>query len=199
MLLQLGLLVAVHDLAEVLLKPVFGALADRVGPKPVVVWGLAAFVAVSAVGGLLPGMTALILVRFGQGAAAAAFSPVAPQRSGGSPPPPPAAGASAGTDRGSRSATPQAPSSAPRSRRPAVRGCCRRCSPCWARPPRSGRRRAARPRGSARWASSSPQRPHRRRAGTSERRPVNGGAPAGGTPRQPRCWRTDGDSGYMCS
>ena len=42
-----------------------------------VVWGLVAFAAVSSVGGPLPGMTALILVRFGQGAAAAAFSPVA--------------------------------------------------------------------------------------------------------------------------
>jgi MFS family permease len=76
-LLQLGVLVAAYDLAEVLLKPVFGALSDRVGPKRVVLWGLVAFAAVSALGALLPGMTALILIRFGQGAAAAAFSPAA--------------------------------------------------------------------------------------------------------------------------
>ena len=76
-LLQLGVLVAAYDLAEVLLKPVFGALADRVGPKHVILWGLVAFAAVSALGALLPGMTALIVIRFGQGAAAAAFSPAA--------------------------------------------------------------------------------------------------------------------------
>jgi MFS family permease len=76
-LLRLGLLVAVYDLAEVLLKPLFGALADRVGPKRVVVWGLVGFGAVSLVGGLVPGTSALIAIRFGQGAAAAAFSPAA--------------------------------------------------------------------------------------------------------------------------
>jgi len=76
-LLQLGVLVAAYDLAEVLLKPVFGALSDRVGPKRVILWGLVAFAAVSALGALLPGMTALILIRFGQGAAASAFSPAA--------------------------------------------------------------------------------------------------------------------------
>jgi MFS family permease len=67
----------VYDVAEVFLKPVFGALSDRVGPKRVVLWGLLAFSAVSAIGSLVPGATALILVRFGQGAAAAAFSPAA--------------------------------------------------------------------------------------------------------------------------
>ena len=34
-LLALGVLLALYDGAEVLLKPVFGALADRVGPRPV--------------------------------------------------------------------------------------------------------------------------------------------------------------------
>ena len=76
-LLRLGLLVAVYDLAEVFLKPVFGALADRVGPKRVVLWGLVGFGAVSVTGCLVPGTTALIAVRFGQGASAAAFSPAA--------------------------------------------------------------------------------------------------------------------------
>jgi MFS family permease len=76
-LLRLGLLVAVYDLAEVFLKPLFGALSDRVGPKRVVLWGLIAFAAVSLLGSLVPGAAALVLVRFGQGAAAAAFSPAA--------------------------------------------------------------------------------------------------------------------------
>ena len=39
-LLNLGILLAVYDLAEVVLKPVFGALSDRIGTKPVVVAGL---------------------------------------------------------------------------------------------------------------------------------------------------------------
>jgi len=34
-LLTLGLLLAIYDGAEVLLKPVFGSLADRIGPRPV--------------------------------------------------------------------------------------------------------------------------------------------------------------------
>ena len=34
-LLELGVLLALYDGAEVLLKPAFGALADRVGPRPV--------------------------------------------------------------------------------------------------------------------------------------------------------------------
>ena len=36
-LLWLGVLLALYDGAEVILKPAFGALADRVGPKPVLV------------------------------------------------------------------------------------------------------------------------------------------------------------------
>ena len=34
-LLALGVLLALYDGAEVLLKPVFGSLADRIGPRPV--------------------------------------------------------------------------------------------------------------------------------------------------------------------
>jgi MFS family permease len=74
-LLGLGLVLAVYDLAEVLLKPVFGSVSDRIGPKPVIVAGLAAFALVSLLGAVLVNPVALILVRFGQGAAASAFSP----------------------------------------------------------------------------------------------------------------------------
>ena len=76
-LLQLGVLLALYDGAEVLLKPAFGALADRVGPRPVLLGGLLAFAASSA-GFVLAGQPdALAAARLGQGAAAAAFSPAA--------------------------------------------------------------------------------------------------------------------------
>lgn len=76
-LLTLGLLLAVYDLAEVVLKPVFGSLADRIGGKPVLLGGLLGF-AVASAAFVLAGDPALVgLARFGQGAAAAAFSPAA--------------------------------------------------------------------------------------------------------------------------
>jgi DHA1 family tetracycline resistance protein-like MFS transporter len=76
-LLTLGVLLAVYDGAEVLLKPVFGTLADRVGARPVLLGGLVAFALASAAF-VLAGNPGLIgLARFGQGAAAAAFSPAA--------------------------------------------------------------------------------------------------------------------------
>ncbi|MDH2443494.1 MFS transporter [Amnibacterium sp. CER49] len=74
-LLGLGVALAVYDLAEVLLKPVFGRLTDRVGPKPVIVGGLLAFAAVSLLGAVLAVPATVVAVRFGQGAAASAFSP----------------------------------------------------------------------------------------------------------------------------
>ncbi|MBS1907957.1 MAG: MFS transporter [Actinobacteria bacterium] len=74
-LLAFGFTLALYDLAEVLLKPVFGALSDRIGVRPVIVAGLLAFAAFSVVGALVPGTVGLILARFGQGAAASAFSP----------------------------------------------------------------------------------------------------------------------------
>jgi MFS transporter, DHA1 family, tetracycline resistance protein len=76
-LLTLGVLLAVYDGAEVVLKPVFGSLADRVGPRSMLLGGLLAFAAASA-GFVLAGDPALVgLTRLGQGAAAAAFSPAA--------------------------------------------------------------------------------------------------------------------------
>jgi MFS family permease len=48
-LMVLGGLLALHDGAEVLLKPVFGTLADRVGARPVLLGGLVAFAAASGV------------------------------------------------------------------------------------------------------------------------------------------------------
>ncbi|MEA1263638.1 MFS transporter [Microbacterium sp. STF-2] len=74
-LLRMGALLAVYDLAEVFLKPVFGSLADRIGAKPVIVFGLLAFGIVSLVGLWSSNTIALAVARLGQGAAASAFSP----------------------------------------------------------------------------------------------------------------------------
>jgi DHA1 family tetracycline resistance protein-like MFS transporter len=76
-LLTLGLLLAVYDGAEVVLKPVFGSLADRVGPRPVLLGGLLAFAAASAAFVVAGNPAAVGLARLGQGGAAAAFSPAA--------------------------------------------------------------------------------------------------------------------------
>jgi MFS family permease len=76
-LLRIGFLLAVYDLAEVILKPIFGSLSDRIGPKPVIVGGLIAFAVLSLVGIGAANTAVLALARLGQGAAAAAFSPAA--------------------------------------------------------------------------------------------------------------------------
>jgi MFS family permease len=76
-LLVLGVLLAVYDGAEVALKPVFGALADRAGPRPVLLGGLAAFAVFSAAFAVAGDPALVGVARFGQGAAAAAFSPAA--------------------------------------------------------------------------------------------------------------------------
>jgi MFS family permease len=76
-LLELGVLLALYDGAEVLLKPAFGALADRIGARPVLLGGLLGF-AVASAGFVLAGeQDALAAARLAQGAAAAAFSPAA--------------------------------------------------------------------------------------------------------------------------
>jgi len=69
---------AVYDGAEVALKPVFGSLADRVGARPVLLGGLLAFAAASAAFVIAGNPAWVGLARFGQGAAAAAFSPGPP-------------------------------------------------------------------------------------------------------------------------
>lgn len=74
-LLRMGALLAIYDLAEVFLKPVFGSLADRIGAKPVIVFGLLAFGIVSLIGLWSSNTIALAAARLGQGAAASAFSP----------------------------------------------------------------------------------------------------------------------------
>jgi DHA1 family tetracycline resistance protein-like MFS transporter len=76
-LLTLGLLLAVYDGAEVVLKPVFGSLADRIGARPVLLGGLLAFAAASAAFVVAGNPGWVGLARVGQGAAAAAFSPAA--------------------------------------------------------------------------------------------------------------------------
>jgi MFS family permease len=74
---ELGLLLGIYDLAEIALKPVFGTLSDRIGPKPVLLGGLVAFALAS--GGFVVAGHAQWLgaARLAQGAAAAAFSPAA--------------------------------------------------------------------------------------------------------------------------
>ncbi|MEU6947928.1 MFS transporter [Streptomyces sp. NPDC046316] len=76
-LLVLGGLLALYDGAEVVLKPVFGSLADRIGAKPVLLGGLVFFAAASALYAVADSPGWLWAARLGQGAAASAFSPSA--------------------------------------------------------------------------------------------------------------------------
>ncbi len=73
-LVEFGLILALYDVAEVVLKPVFGALSDRIGVKPVIVGGLIAFAIGSAFAIASPTPIPVALARLGQGAAASAFS-----------------------------------------------------------------------------------------------------------------------------
>jgi MFS family permease len=74
---ELGLLLGIYDGAEVLLKPLFGALADRVGAKPVMIGGLVLFAAASAAFVIGGDPHLLGAARLAQGTGAAAFSPAA--------------------------------------------------------------------------------------------------------------------------
>ena len=76
-LLTLGILLALYDGAEVLLKPVFGTIADRVGARPVLLFGLAGFALASGAYAVADSPGWLWVARLGQGAAASAFSPAA--------------------------------------------------------------------------------------------------------------------------
>jgi MFS family permease len=76
-LLVLGGLLALYDGAEVLLKPVFGTLADKIGARPVLLGGLVAFAIASLLFVLAQDTSLLWAARLGQGAAASAFSPAA--------------------------------------------------------------------------------------------------------------------------
>ncbi|KUI46446.1 MFS transporter [Mycobacterium sp. GA-1199] len=76
-LLTLGALLAIYDGAEVVLKPVFGTLADRIGARTVLIAGLLIFAAASATYVVADDPAWLWVARFGQGIGAAAFSPAA--------------------------------------------------------------------------------------------------------------------------
>lgn len=76
-LLVLGGLLALYDGAEVLLKPLIGALADRIGARPVLLGGLVAFAIASGLYVVADSAGWLWAARLGQGAAASAFSPSA--------------------------------------------------------------------------------------------------------------------------
>lgn len=76
-LLTLGALLALYDGAEVLLKPVFGTIADRIGARPVLLAGLVGFALASALYVVADSPGWLWAARLGQGAAASAFSPAA--------------------------------------------------------------------------------------------------------------------------
>jgi len=76
-LVEVGALLAVYDGAEVVLKPAFGVLSDRIGARPVLVGGLVGFAAASAAFVAVGEPDMLGVARLLQGAAAAAFSPAA--------------------------------------------------------------------------------------------------------------------------
>ncbi|WP_209696237.1 MFS transporter [Kribbella aluminosa] len=76
-LMTLGVLLALYDGAEILLKPVFGTISDRIGARPVLLFGLAGFAVASGTYVLADRPGWLWVARLGQGAAAAAFSPAA--------------------------------------------------------------------------------------------------------------------------
>lgn len=76
-LLTLGALLAIYDGAEVILKPMFGTLADRIGARTVLIAGLAIFAVASLSFAVADATAWLWAARLGQGVGAAAFSPAA--------------------------------------------------------------------------------------------------------------------------
>jgi MFS family permease len=72
---MIGLLIAAYDAAEVVAKPLFGALADRRGMKQTMLAGIALFV-VASLAYLWVDPRLLLLIRFLQGVGAAALSAV---------------------------------------------------------------------------------------------------------------------------
>lgn len=84
-LLTFGLILALYDVAEVILKPIFGALSDRIGVKSVILGGLLFFALTSCAGILSPTPLVMAVARLGQGAGASAFSPGPRAPSPGSP------------------------------------------------------------------------------------------------------------------
>jgi len=71
----IGLLIAVYDFAEILAKPIFGAIADRQGMKRTMIVGVCVFTVASLIYLVVPPQL-LIVVRFLQGLGAAALSAV---------------------------------------------------------------------------------------------------------------------------
>lgn len=72
---MIGLLIAAYDAAEVVAKPLFGALADRRGMKQTMLAGIALFV-IASLAYLWIDPRLLLLIRFLQGVGAAALSAV---------------------------------------------------------------------------------------------------------------------------
>jgi MFS transporter, ACDE family, multidrug resistance protein len=71
----IGVLIAAYDLAEIVSKPLFGSLADRVGMKRTMLAGIAVFIAASLLYAIVDPRL-LVVVRFAQGVGAAALSAV---------------------------------------------------------------------------------------------------------------------------
>jgi len=72
---MIGLLIAAYDAAEVVAKPVFGAIADRRGMKQTMLAGLMLFI-IASLAYLWVDPRLLLLIRFLQGVGAAALSAV---------------------------------------------------------------------------------------------------------------------------
>lgn len=72
---MIGVLIAAYDFAEIIAKPIFGAIADRQGMKRTMLLGIALFTVASAAYFFVDPRL-LILIRFLQGVGAAALSAV---------------------------------------------------------------------------------------------------------------------------